>query len=113
MTLLVWMLLAPLVTAALGALTRRSAAAIISSVLILQMLPIVVTDSRHWAAVIDHALPFSAWMRLVDTLYDPSGGAYAHAPAHPWTITGAWTVYTLWALAAATLTVTSVHRRDQ
>ena len=109
-------LLAPLcalIGMALGAVIRHSAAAIISSVLILLMLPIVFTDSRHWAAVIDHALPFSAWMRLVDTLYDPNGGAYAHAPSHPWTITGAWTVYTLWALAAATLTVISVHRRDQ
>ncbi len=109
-------LLAPLsalIGAALGAITRRSAAAVISSVLILQMLPIVVTDNRHWAAVIDHALPFSAWMRLVDTLYDPNGTGYAHSPAHPWTITGAWTTYTVWALAAAALTVTSVHRRDQ
>jgi ABC-2 type transport system permease protein len=109
-------LLAPLsalIGAALGAVTRHSAAAVISSVLILQMLPIVVTDSRHWAAVIDHALPFSAWMRLVDTLYDPNGAGYAHAPAHPWTITGAWTVYTLWAFGAAALTVTSIHRRGQ
>jgi hypothetical protein len=105
--------LAALIGAALGAVTRRSAAAVISTVLILQMLPIVVTDSRHWSAVIDHALPFSAWMRLVDTLYDPNGTAYGHAAAHPWTITGAWTVYTLWALGAAALTVISTHHRDQ
>jgi ABC-2 type transport system permease protein len=105
--------LSALVGAALGAVIRRTAAAVVTSVVILQMLPIVVSDTRYWAAVIDHALPFEAWMRLVDVAYDPRSIAYGHSPAHPWTIAGAWTVYALWALAAATITVASVHRRDQ
>jgi ABC-2 type transport system permease protein len=105
--------LSALVGTALGALLRHSAPAVVSSVVILLMLPLFVSDDRHWSAVVDHALPFDAWMRLVDVAYDPGDIAYGHSPAFPWTVTGAWTVYAIWALAAATITVTTVHHRDQ
>jgi ABC-2 type transport system permease protein len=107
-------LLAPvsaLVGVALGALIRHSAAAVVGCVVILLLSPIVVTDGRRWAAVIDHTLPFSAWMRPVDISYTGTG-PYPR-PAYPWTVTGGWIVYAAWALAAAALAVTVVHHRDQ
>ncbi|MFE2492691.1 hypothetical protein ACFXKS_15580 [Streptomyces scopuliridis] len=33
--------------------------------------------------------------------------------AFPWTTSGAWTVYAVWAPAAAVLAVAGAHRRDQ
>ncbi|WUR78305.1 ABC transporter permease subunit [Streptomyces phaeochromogenes] len=90
---------------ALGTLIRHSAATMTANVVILLLLPLVFSADRHWAAVVDHALPTGAWIRLVD--------ADQQAVAYPWTLTGAWTVYGVWALAAAAVAVTSVQRRDQ
>ncbi|MGI3223427.1 hypothetical protein ACRJ4B_05095 [Streptomyces sp. GTA36] len=101
-------LLAPvsaLLGMALGTLIRHSAATMTANVVILLLLPLVFSADRHWAAVVDHALPTGAWIRLVD--------ADQQAVAYPWTLTGAWTVYAVWALAAAAVAVTSVQRRDQ
>jgi hypothetical protein len=103
-------LLAPvaaLVGAALGTLIRHGAGAVVGSVLLLLLLPLVLGEDRHWSAVLAHAMPYVAWMRLGDSLYDPGAVPY------PWTAVGAWTVYALWALAAAAVAVTTVHRRDQ
>lgn len=100
-------LLAPvcaLVGAGLGALLRHGAGAVASGFVLLQMLPLAVTDGRHWTAVLDHALPLPAWLRLVDVPYRPGETPY------PWSTGGAWTVYALWAVAAAAVTVTV--RRD-
>ncbi|MGW6308615.1 hypothetical protein ACWFRQ_14300 [Streptomyces niveus] len=36
----------------------------------------------------DHALPSSAWTRLVDVRYDPGMGIL-----FPWTVGGAWMVF--------------------
>ncbi|MEU9962278.1 ABC transporter permease [Streptomyces sp. NPDC050982] len=90
---------------ALGTLIRHSAATMTASVVILLLLPLVFSADRHWAAVVDHALPTGAWIRLVDV--------DQQAVAYPWTLTGAWTVYAVWALAAAAVAVISVQRRDQ
>ncbi|MGW3420343.1 ABC transporter permease [Streptomyces phaeochromogenes] len=101
-------LLAPvsaLLGMALGTLIRHSAATMTANVVILLLLPLVFSADRHWAALVDHALPTGAWIRLVDV--------DQQAVAYPWTLTGAWTVYALWALAAAAVAVTSVQRRDQ
>ncbi|MEV4037331.1 ABC transporter permease [Streptomyces umbrinus] len=101
-------LLAPvsaLLGMALGTLIRHSAATMTANVVILLLLPLVFSADRHWAAVVDHALPTGAWIRLVDV--------DQQAVAYPWTLTGAWTVYAVWALAAAAVAVTSVQRRDQ
>ncbi|MGP4042980.1 ABC transporter permease [Streptomyces sp. 2A115] len=101
-------LLAPvsaLVGMALGAVIRHSAATMVASVGILLLLPLVFSADRHWAAVVDHALPAGAWDRLV---------AVGHQPvAYPSTVTGAWIVYAVWAVVAAAVAVTSVRRRDQ
>ncbi|WP_328843945.1 ABC transporter permease [Streptomyces sp. NBC_00258] len=101
-------LLAPvsaLLGMALGTLIRHSAATMTANVVILLLLPLAFSADRHWAAVADHALPAGAWTRLVDV--DQQQVAY------PWTLTGAWTVYVVWALATAAVAVTSVQRRDQ
>lgn len=101
-------LLAPvcaLVGMALGAVIRHAATTMAAIVVVLLLLPLAFSDDRHWSAVISHALPFNAWDRLV-TVHQAQA-------EYPWTIAGAWTVYAVWTLAAAALTVTAVHRRDQ
>lgn len=90
---------------ALGAVIRHTAATMTASVVVILVLPMVLTDGRHWSAVAGHAMPYQAWLRLVGVDYSPT--------AFPWTTSGAWTVYAVWALAATVLAVTSVHRRDQ
>ena len=65
--------LSALVGAALGAVVRHSAAAMVSGVVILQILPVAVSERRHWSAVIAHTLPCQAWLRLVDIPYGLGG----------------------------------------
>ncbi|MFD3482457.1 ABC transporter permease [Streptomyces sp. NPDC058665] len=105
-------LLAPvcgLVGMALGVLLRHGAATVVTVVVVLLVVPLVFADDRHWAAVVDHALPSSAWMRLVDIRYGTGGAGIPF----PWTVGGAWTVFALWALGAAAVAVFATHRRDQ
>ncbi|MFI0861580.1 ABC transporter permease subunit [Streptomyces smyrnaeus] len=90
---------------ALGAVIRHTAATMITSVVVVLVLPLFLTDGRHWSAVAGHTLPYRAWLRLVDVNYSPM--------AFPWTVGGAWTVYVVWACAACAVAVTSVHLRDQ
>ncbi|WP_051745334.1 hypothetical protein [Streptomyces scopuliridis] len=90
---------------ALGAVIRHTAATMTATVAVLVLLPLVLTDGRHWSAVLDHAMPYQAWIRL-------SAVDHSRSP-FPWTTSGAWTVYAVWALAAAVLAVAGVHRRDQ
>ncbi|MFG2170008.1 ABC transporter permease [Streptomyces niveus] len=93
---------------AVGVLLRHGGAAIVTVVVVLLVVPLVFADDRRWAAVVDHALPSSAWMRLVDVRYDPGVGI-----PFPWTVGGAWTVFALWALGAAAVAVFAAPRRDQ
>ena len=102
-------LLAPLsalVGAAVGVIVRHSAAAVAGSIVILQVLPLLIHAGGHLSAVIAHALPFEAWLRLVTIPYHAAGTSY------PWSLTGAWITFAVWALAAAVLAVTMVQRRD-
>jgi ABC-2 type transport system permease protein len=101
-------LLAPvsaLIGLAVGTVLRKTAATMIVTVLLLVMPPMVFSEDRYWSAIAAHAMPFKAWLRLVEA--DP-----APTP-HPWTTGGAWTVYAVWAAIAAALAITSVNRRDQ
>ncbi|MFC8127670.1 ABC transporter permease [Streptomyces sp. NPDC057302] len=90
---------------ALGTLVRHGATTMAAAFGVLILLPAVLTDDRHWTAVLSHALPLNAWDRLAQPGGPPD--------LFPWTATGAWTVYAAWALAAAAITVTAVQRRDQ
>ncbi|MFC5750628.1 ABC transporter permease subunit [Actinomadura rugatobispora] len=101
-------LLAPvcaLVGMAVGAIVRHAAPTLVAVFVVLLVLPAAFGIDGHWSAVVAHALPLNAWERL--------GQAVQDAVPYPWTTTGAWTVYAVWALAAAALTVAGVERRDQ
>ncbi|GGJ76336.1 ABC transporter permease [Streptomyces camponoticapitis] len=104
-------LLAPvcgLVGMAIGTVLRHGGATVVTVVVVLLVAPLVLSEDRHWPAVVNHALPSSAWLRLVDMRYDPGSGI-----PFPWTVGGAWTVFALWALAASAATMLAPHRRDQ
>ncbi|MFI1352822.1 ABC transporter permease subunit [Streptomyces sp. NPDC020898] len=90
---------------AIGSVIRHTSATMIASVVVILVLPLVFTEGRHWSAVAGHATLYQAWNRLTEVGHSPA--------AFPWTTGGAWTVYGVWALTAAALAVTSVHRRDQ
>jgi hypothetical protein len=90
---------------AVGVLVRHGAATVVATVAILVLLPAVFTEDRRWSAVADHATPAGAWHRLTELPW--------FDPPFPWTTTGAWTVYAVWALAAAAITVTGARHRDQ
>ena len=83
-----------------------SAAAVVGNIVILQVVPLFIHDGKHLPAVIAHALPFWAWMRLVTIPY------HANITAYPWTLTGAWTVFAVWGLVAAAPAMAAVQRRD-
>jgi ABC-2 type transport system permease protein len=103
-------LLAPLSAlagAAFGAVVRHSAAAAIATVAFLLVLPLIFSDGQHWSALLAHAQPYPAWMRLVTVPYPPVGTRF------PWTIAGAWTVFAAWAVLAPLTAVAAVYRRDQ
>jgi ABC-2 type transport system permease protein len=87
-----------------SAIRRRVTAG--ATIVILQAMPLLIHDNSHLPAVIAHALPFQAWNRLTAIPFNPVARAY------PWTITGAWTVFAVWGLAAAVLAVAAVQRRD-
>ncbi|UCM87951.1 ABC transporter permease subunit [Streptomyces marincola] len=91
---------------ALGAALRGTASAMVATVVCVLLLPLALTDGRHWSAVAGHALPYRAWLRLTDVPYAPE------ATPFPWTVSGAWTVYAGWACAACVLAVAAVRRRD-
>ncbi|TDC69268.1 ABC transporter permease subunit [Streptomyces hainanensis] len=102
-------LLAPvsgLVGAAIGAVVRHSATAVIGGVVVLPLLPTFFSEGRYWSATIRHALPERAWRELTRTV-DWGGTPY------PMTTGGAWTVYAVWAAVAFVLTVVAVRHRDQ
>lgn len=92
---------------AIGTLIRHTGGSVVGCVVVLLLLPMVLSERRHLTAVLQHALPFSAWERLVSSQTQRSHDLF------PWTAGGAWTVYALWALVAAVVTVLAVHRRDQ
>ncbi|MDV5143328.1 ABC transporter permease [Streptomyces sp. SBC-4] len=96
---------AALVGMALGTIVRASAATMGTSFALLLLVPMGVSDDHHSSALIDHALPYSAWARLMQIADKPAD--------FPWTAQGAWTVYALWAAVAAAITILAVKRRDQ
>ncbi|MCT9093812.1 ABC transporter permease [Streptomyces sp. ASQP_92] len=104
-------LLAPvsgLVGMGLGSVIRHSATTIVTSMVLLLLLPVTLSGDHYWTAVIGHAMPYQAWGHLME-----GDGATFNHYAYPSTVSGAWLVYAVWALAAAVLSVTAVHRRDQ
>ncbi|MEV5708710.1 hypothetical protein [Actinoallomurus sp. NPDC052274] len=104
-------LLAPvsaLIGMGLGAIIRHGAATMVITTAVLVLLPLCFTDHYRWTADIKHALPASAWGRLVDVGY----GRFGFTVRHPTTTTEAWITLALWALAAAAVSIAVVDRRD-
>jgi ABC-2 type transport system permease protein len=97
-----------LVGTGIGALIRHAAPTIVTTAVVLLLLPTAFDDNRRWQAAINHALPLSAWEHLIDTRPAPS---WVHI-AYPPTVTGSWTVYMVWPLVAAIAAVIVAHRRD-
>ncbi|EDY42050.2 ABC transporter permease [Streptomyces sp. SPB074] len=96
---------AALVGMAVGTLIRASAATMGTSFALLLLVPMGVSDDHYGTALIDHALPYSAWARLVQVVEKPVD--------FPWSTAGAWTVYAVWGAVAAAITIFAVQRRDQ
>ncbi|MCO5999353.1 hypothetical protein [Actinoallomurus rhizosphaericola] len=104
-------LLAPvsaLVGMGLGAIIRHGAATMVITAAVLLLLPLCFTDHYRWTADVKHALPASAWGRLIDVGY----GRFGFAVRHPTTTTEAWIALASWAIVAAAVAVTVVHHRD-
>ncbi|MDJ0347422.1 ABC transporter permease [Streptomyces sp. H10-C2] len=103
-------LLAPvcaLIGLGFGALIRHSATTMVTSAFTLVMLPPIFSQSARWSAVMSHAMPVTAWKRLVQNWApDP------HSLAYSATVPGSWAVYALWPLIAVVLAVVVVRHRD-
>ncbi|KAF4407463.1 MULTISPECIES: ABC transporter permease [Streptomyces] len=91
---------------AVGAVIRHTAGALTTTFGLLVVPPLVFGEDQYATAVVNHALPTSAWHRLAEV-------GVPQEVAYPWTRTGGWIVYAAWACAAVLVAVTVVHRRDQ
>lgn len=103
-------LLAPvcaLVGLGFGSVIRHSAATMVTSAFVLLMLPPIFSQSTRWTASVAHAMPVTAWKRLVQN-WPPGQDSLDYAA----TVPDSWTVYVLWPLIAVALAVTVVRRRD-
>ncbi|MCF3124584.1 ABC transporter permease [Streptomyces arenae] len=89
---------------ALGAVLRHGGTTMVASFVVLLLVPIVLSEDRHWTAVLGHATPYKAWLRLADP-------ATVQSP-YPSTAAGAWLVLAVWPVAAAVVAVLTVDRRD-
>ncbi|MFE0459365.1 ABC transporter permease [Kitasatospora sp. NPDC058965] len=96
-----------LVGMAIGTLVRTSATSVVVSVVLLVVAPVSIPVNHHWQAVLAHALPYNAWLRL-GQVNQPDW----YHQTFPSTEGGAWLVLAVWALAAAAVTVLPARRRD-
>lgn len=106
-------LLAPvsaLVGMGMGALIRHSATTMVLTTLVLLLLPSFVTDTYHWTACVRNALPFNAWVRLVDVGYGTH--PFTLVSKYPTSVAGGWVVFGVWAAVSAVVAVVAVDRRD-
>lgn len=89
----------------IGALIRHTATTMVAITAILLLVPFFVSDNHRWTADIDHAMPYSAWQRLVEL--------HMFGPAlHAATVTGSWIVLVIWPAAAAITAMVVVQHRD-
>ncbi|MFF0384151.1 ABC transporter permease [Streptomyces sp. NPDC004286] len=103
-------LLAPvcaLIGLGIGTLIRHSATTMVTSAFTLVMLPPIFSQSARWSAAISHAMPVTAWKRLVQN-WAPD----THSLAYSATVPGSWAVYALWPLIAVVLAAVVVRHRD-
>ncbi|MEV6305194.1 ABC transporter permease [Actinoplanes sp. NPDC051861] len=100
-------LLAPLtalVAMAFGILVRHSIGTLTAFVLAFMLLPLALGEDLYATALLSHATPYRAWLRIADIQFGDQ--------PYPWTPAGGWTVYAVWAAVSIALAVTVVRRRD-
>lgn len=105
--LLASVLMAPLtalVATAMGVLVRHSIGTLTTFVGAFMLLPLALSERLYATAVLGHLTPYRAWLRIADIEFG--------SQPYPWTASGAWTVYAVWAVLAAILTVVVAQRRD-
>jgi ABC-2 type transport system permease protein len=91
-----------LVGLAIGSIVRHSASSIVGTVVVLMLLPVLLTRRYAWWEAVERSLPHNAWYHLsAEQLAGPMNGV-------PPTNAAAWTVYALWAAAAATVAILAV-----
>ncbi|MER6361726.1 ABC transporter permease [Kitasatospora sp. NPDC001527] len=91
----------------LGTLVRHAAASVVTTVLVLFLLPASFNEDHRWSAAIAHAMPFTAWRRLAEA--DPT---HVLQPPYPATVTGSWLAFAGWAVASVLAAAAVAHRRD-
>jgi ABC-2 type transport system permease protein len=103
-------LLAPvcaLIGLGLGVLIRHTATTMITSVVLLLVLPSIFPANEPWAAEIRHSMVFSAWQRLTEH-YGPASAVGSLYPSFG----RSWLVYALWPLVAFAIALIVLRRRD-
>ncbi|MFF7457179.1 ABC transporter permease [Kitasatospora sp. NPDC008115] len=91
----------------LGTLVRHAAASVVTTVLVLFLLPASFNEDHRWSAAVAHAMPFTAWRRLATPDL-----TQVLLPPHPATVLGSWLAFVGWAVGSALLAAAAVHRRD-
>jgi ABC-type transport system involved in multi-copper enzyme maturation permease subunit len=95
-----------LVGLGVGSVVRHSASSVVATVVVLMLLPVLFTGRYAWSEAILRWLPHSAWYHLSAEQFAPPDGRV------PATNAAAWTVYAVWALAAAAVAILANDRRD-
>ncbi|CAM5256540.1 ABC transporter permease subunit [Streptomyces aurantiogriseus] len=62
---------------ALGTVLRHTAATMVISAVVILVVPLVLTDNRHWSAVVGHTLPYA---RGCDSSTSPTPRSPSHGP---------------------------------
>jgi hypothetical protein len=91
----------------LGVVIRHTATTMITSVVLLLVLPSIVPVDEPWAAEIRHSMVFSAWQRLTEH-YGPASAVGSLYPSFG----RSWLVYALWPLVAFVVALVVLRRRD-
>ncbi|WP_380282052.1 ABC transporter permease [Kitasatospora purpeofusca] len=90
-----------------GTLVRHAAASVVTTVLVLFLLPASFNQDHRWSAAIAHAMPFTAWRRLATPDL-----THVLLPPYPATVTGSWLAFAGWVVGSVLVAAAVVHRRD-
>jgi hypothetical protein len=92
-----------------GTVIRHTATTIVVVTGFLLLVPRLFDSRAHrWVAMLHDVLPASAWDRLTTTGVESGLNLDPYQP----TIGGSWTVFALWSIAAAAVTVFAARSRD-
>ena len=103
-------LLAPvcaLIGLGLGVLIRHTATTMITSVVLLVVLPQVFPGNRPWSTEVKHSMMLSAWQRLTEH-YGPPAAVESLYPS----LGRSWIVYAIWPIVVLVTAFIALRRRD-